>query len=71
MSEAQKSPELNLNDLLAMRNLVDVVTQRGVFKANELSAVGVLYDKLNAFLEASEAQAQSAPAPEPEAPKGE
>lgn len=61
MSEEQKSPELNLNDLLAMRNLIDVVTQRGVFKANELSAVGVLYDKLNAFLEASQ-KAQEPPA---------
>lgn len=54
MSEEQKSPELNLNDLLAMRNLIDVVTQRGAFKANELSSVGILYDKLNAFLEASQ-----------------
>lgn len=63
MSEEQKSPELNLNDLLAMRNLIDVVTQRGVFKANELSSVGVLYDKLNAFLEASQ-QAQGTPTEE-------
>lgn len=54
MSEEQKNPELNLNDLIAMRNLIDVVTQRGVFKANELSSVGVLYDKLNSFLEASQ-----------------
>ena len=53
MSE-QTNPELNLNDLLAMRNLIDVVTQRGAFKANELSSVGILYDKLNAFLEASQ-----------------
>lgn len=67
MSEETSSPELNLNDLTAMRNLIDVVTQRGVFKANELSAVGVLYDKLSAFLEASQKQ-QEVPA-EPE--KGE
>jgi hypothetical protein len=59
MSEQVTSPELNLNDLAAMRSLIDVVTQRGVFKANELSAVGVLYDKINAFLEASQ-QAQVA-----------
>jgi hypothetical protein len=54
------APDLNLNDLLAMRNLIDVVTTRGAFKANELSSVGVLFDKLNAFLEA--AQKQAAPA---------
>jgi|LakMenEpi03Aug12_release.lakeMendotaPanAssembly.Ray.scaffolds.fasta_scaffold506502_3 hypothetical protein len=51
------APDLNLNDLLAMRNLIDVVTTRGAFKANELSSVGVLFDKLNAFLEAAQKQA--------------
>lgn len=60
-AQAQTAPDLNLNDLLAMRNLIDVVTTRGAFKANELTSVGVLFDKLNAFLEA--AQKQSAPAP--------
>jgi hypothetical protein len=63
MSEEQKAPELNLNDLVAMKNLIDVVTQRGVFKANELSSVGVLYDKLTMFLEASQ-RAQEQPAEE-------
>ena len=57
MSEKQQT-ELNLSDLLAMRNLIDVVTQRGVFKANELSSVGVLYDKLNSFLESTQQQQQ-------------
>ena len=57
--EAAKAPELNLNDLMAMRNLIEVVTQRGAFKANELSAAGQLFDKLNAFLTAAEAQAKS------------
>jgi hypothetical protein len=54
------APDLNLNDLLAMRNLIDVVTTRGAFKANELSSVGVLFDKLNAFLEAAQKQAATA-----------
>lgn len=53
MSDAA-SPELSITDLLAMRNLIDVVTQRGAFKANELSSVGVLYDKLDAFVDASQ-----------------
>lgn len=54
------APELNINDLLAMRNLIDVVTTRGAFKANELSSVGVLFDKLNAFLEAASKAAEQA-----------
>jgi hypothetical protein len=51
--------ELNINDLAAIRNLIEVVTQRGVFKATELSSVGVLFDKLNAFLNAAQAQSQA------------
>lgn len=62
---AVKAPELNINDLMAMRNLIDVVSKRGAFQANELSSVGVLFDKLNAFLESVQAQqAQPAPAGE-------
>jgi hypothetical protein len=63
--EAPK-PELNLNDLSSMRSLIDIVTQRGAFKANELSSVGILYDKINAFLEAAQAAAAAQPAPEGE-----
>jgi hypothetical protein len=56
-SQASAPPvELNINDLAAIRNLIEVVTQRGVFKATELSSVGVLFDKLNAFLNAAQAQ---------------
>jgi hypothetical protein len=50
--EGTAAPELNLNDLMSVKNLIDIVTARGVFKANELSSVGVLYDKLSAFLDA-------------------
>jgi hypothetical protein len=53
------APDLNLNDLAAIRNLIEVVTQRGVFKANELSSAGTLYDKLTAFLNAAQAQSQA------------
>ena len=64
-AQAAQKPELNLNDLVAIRSLIDVVTQRGVFKANELSSVGILYDKINTFLEAAQA-AQAAQQPSPE-----
>jgi hypothetical protein len=64
-AEQQPAPELNINDLLSMRGLIDVVTQRGAFKAAELSGVGMLYDKLNRFLEAAQQQQQQ------QAPQGE
>lgn len=52
------NPELTISDLAAIKNLIDVVTTRGAFKGEELSSVGVLYDKLNKFLTAVQAQAQ-------------
>jgi hypothetical protein len=58
-ADAGAPVDLNINDLAAIRNLIEVVTQRGAFKANELSSVGTLFDKLNAFLNAAQAaQAQ-------------
>jgi len=59
---AAPAPELNINDLIAMRNVIDVVTKRGAFQANELSSVGQLFDKLNAFLDAAQKSQPAAPA---------
>jgi hypothetical protein len=56
------APELNINDLIAMRNVIDVVTKRGAFQANELSSVGQLFDKLNTFLDAAQKAQPAAPA---------
>lgn len=44
-------PDLNVNDLNALKNVIDVATQRGAFKAAEMEAVGKVYNRLNAFLE--------------------
>jgi hypothetical protein len=42
---------LNVQDLVDIANLIDVVTQRGAFRADELTAAGALYDKLKTFLQ--------------------
>lgn len=63
-AQSAPAPDLNLNDLAAIRNLIEVVTQRGAFKANELSSVGVLFDKLSAFLNAAQAQSQAQQQPQ-------
>ena len=44
-------PDLNVNDLTALRSIIDVATQRGTFKAAELEAVGKVYNRLSQFLE--------------------
>jgi hypothetical protein len=45
-------PDLNITDLSALRNIVEIASQRGAFKASELEVVGKTYNKLSAFLEA-------------------
>lgn len=56
------SAELTVQDLSALRQIIDVATQRGAFKANELAVVGNTYNKLEQFLNAVQAaQARSAP----------
>ena len=45
-------PDLNVSDLVALKSIIEVATQRGAFKANELEAVGKTFNKLSTFLEA-------------------
>ncbi len=47
----QESNELTLNDLAAMKMIIDIAAQRGSFKANEMLLVGQTYTKLASFLE--------------------
>lgn len=51
-AQPQMAPvELTVQDLGVIRSVIDVATQRGAFKANELEAVGKTYNKLDAFLQ--------------------
>lgn len=47
---------LTLQDLKLLQNIVKVSTSRGAFQAEELSAVGAIYDKLSQFLASVEQQ---------------
>lgn len=44
------APSLGLSELGTLLQIVDLATQRGAFRGNELSQVGAIYDKLNTFL---------------------
>ena len=57
---AQQNNDLNINDLNAMKTIIDIASSRGAFKPNEMMAVGQTYSKLTAFLEqvAKQAEAQ-------------
>ena len=62
--------ELNIQDLAAMRTLIDVASARGAFRPGEMVTVGTLYDKLNGFLEEVQKQAEAAKAAQEAKPQG-
>jgi hypothetical protein len=45
-----EAPAFNLQDLTAVKQIIEVSSRRGAFNAAELSAVGSTYDRLMAFL---------------------
>lgn len=47
----EQGADLNINDLNALKNIIDVATQRGAFKAGEMEAVGKVYNRLSTFLD--------------------
>lgn len=63
----QQTPDITLADLEIVKNIIDVASQRGAFKASELKDVGEAYNKLSAFIanmvrlrqEAAQAEAES------------
>jgi hypothetical protein len=45
-----------VQDLNALKQIIDVASQRGTFKPSEMMVVGQTYNKLEAFLAAVAAQ---------------
>lgn len=58
----ETSVDLTLNDLAALRSIIDVASSRGAFKPNEMITVGSVYTKLEKFLEIAAKQSQAAQA---------
>jgi hypothetical protein len=46
----QQPPVLGVQDLQNLLIVVDLASQRGAFRANELSQIGALFDKVNQFV---------------------
>ena len=53
---AQPSADLTVQDLNALKQIIDVASQRGTFKPSEMVVVGQTYNKLESFLAAVAAQ---------------
>jgi len=56
----EASNDLTINDLNAMKVIIDIASSRGAFKPNEYAAVGQTYTKLTAFLDQVAKQAETA-----------
>ena len=65
--EGAQVDSISLNDLQVLANIVDLASQRGAFRGNELTQVGAVFDKLSAFLQ----QVAAAQAANAEAQEGE
>jgi hypothetical protein len=62
----QLKSTIDINDIAAMLQIIDVVTTRGAFRGEELLSAGTLRNKLAEIV-----QANQKPAQENEAPKAE
>jgi hypothetical protein len=48
----KQGPDLTVQDLQALKSIIDVASQRGAFKPNEMMTVGQTYNRLEVFLNA-------------------
>lgn len=56
--QEQQGPDLTVQDLQALKNIIDVASSRGTFKPNEMTVVGTVYTKLETFLHAVASQSK-------------
>jgi hypothetical protein len=61
--QEQQAPSLTLQDLVLVAQIIQITSQRGAFKADELADVGGLYNKLVTFLQSTGALTPAPAAP--------
>ena len=54
-----ENKQLTIADMASLKAIIEMSHTRGAFKTEELSTVGMLYDKLNYFIAQSQAQLQA------------
>ena len=64
-NQPQPNPQdLTIQDLAVMKQIIELASERSSFKPGEMAAVGIVYNKLDAFLRAVEEQQKAAKAAE-------
>ena len=59
MNTQANTTQITVQDLLEIKEIIDLACSRGAFRGNEVRAVGEIYEKLSAFLDAVVAKAQA------------
>ena len=55
--------DLNINDMVLLKSMIELGSQRGAWRANELSVVGTVYEKLSKFVASLVPATTETPAP--------
>jgi len=63
-NNTQPQNQLTVADMASVLSVIELACARGAFRANEMSVLGPVYDRLKAFVDATNAMAQQ-PTPEP------
>jgi hypothetical protein len=62
-AQEQQAPGLSLNDIMAAVQIIDIVTQRGAIRGEELVSVGTVRERFVAFLRHAKEQGQNIEVP--------
>jgi hypothetical protein len=54
-----ENKEITISDLNLLKDIVDLASTRGAFRAAEMKEIGEVYNKLTSFLDAVVAQAKA------------
>jgi hypothetical protein len=60
MENTNQTQPITVQDLDSIRAIIDLAATRGAFRGAELEQVGIVFNKLNAFLDGIVAQAKAA-----------
>ena len=54
---------LSIGDLKNLATIIDIASSRGAFRANEMASIGIMYNKLQGFLNKVSSANSGAPTP--------
>ena len=64
----EQAVQISLQDIATVVQMIDVVSRRGAFEGNEMAGLGMLRNKLEAFLRQNAPQGEAPQGQMPEAP---